>query len=199
MLRKKLHLAETSPVILFVGGINERKGTDLIPAIFRGVLTMLPSACIVLVGPEETQSEPSHAGEFIRHELAQNLANGQVIFAGTVANVQEYMQASDVFLFPSRREGFGTVLVEAMACGLPSVVHNIEGITNFIIEDGVEGFILHDENTAAYAETIIRLLSDAAEYRAVSAKARQKALSAFGAEVIDQQYRRMYKRLLRDA
>lgn len=202
-LRKKLHLAENAPVILFVGRICERKGADLLPAILRGVLEAYPNACLLLVGPESLLADLADStglpADIIRNELRDCLERRQLVFTGTVCNVQDYMQASDVFCFPSRREGFGTVLVEAMACGLPSVVHNIEGITSFIMEDGVEGFIVHDENTSAYSKTIVRVLSDAAEYSAVSAKARQKALFAFSAEVIDHDYLLLYERLLRDA
>jgi L-malate glycosyltransferase len=98
-------------------------------------------------------------------------------------------------LFPSRREGFGTVQVEAMACGLPCFVHNIEGITSFIIGDGVDGIIIQDENTAAYSDGIVRILADEAAYRAMSENARRKAVSSFSADVIDRQYRDIYERL----
>jgi glycosyltransferase involved in cell wall biosynthesis len=194
-LRKKLNLPQEGPIIIFVGGILERKGADLIPPIFRGVLQTLPSACMLLVGPEDLPDEAATAS-FIRRELCECLTSGQLIFTGTVCNVQEYLQASDVFLFPSRMEGLPNVQLEAISCGLPSVVHNIEGITSYIVEDGVGGFIVHDENPAVYAKIIVRLLTDAAMYRDVSAKARQKALAVFAPEIVDQQYRLMYEELL---
>jgi len=196
MLRRKLHLPENDPIILFVGEICHRKGADLLPAIFRGVLAAFPRASLVLVGPKGRPGAVNQVAACIVRELEDYIAAGQVILIGTVSNVPEYMQASDIFLFPSRREGFGTVLVEAMACGLPSIVRNIEGISSFILQDGVEGVIVHDENPFAYASSIIRLLSDVAEYRAVSEKARRRVLSAFAAEVVDSQYRLMYDKLL---
>jgi len=58
-----------------------------------------------------------------------------VRYEGLRNNISDYMKASDAFLFCSREEGFGTVLIEAMSCGLPTVALNIEGITADILDD----------------------------------------------------------------
>lgn len=192
-LRKKLDLPTEAKIITFVGAMIERKGADLVPAIFHAVLREIPSACLVLVGPQNTAANIT---ELIQEELRECLSKRQVVFTGAVGNLQEYYQASDIFLFPSRMEGFGTVLVEAMACGLPCVAHGIEGITSSIIADGIDGFIIQNEDTAEYTKTIVRLLCDAGECRATSIRAREKVLSRFSAAIIDQQYRRIYEKHL---
>jgi glycosyltransferase involved in cell wall biosynthesis len=200
MLQKKLGLPENGPIILFVGGILERKGADLLPAIFRGVLKAFPSACLLLVGPEAPLADLTTStrlpADFIRSELRDCLASGQLIFTGNVYNVHEYMQASDVFLFPSRNEGLPNAPIEAMACGVPCVVRDIEGVSSAYIEHGVDGVIVQGENPADYAEAIIRLLSNEAEYRAMSSKARKKVLFTWSAEVADQHYRLIYEKYL---
>ena len=195
-LRKRLGLPENGPTILFVGGIIERKGADLLPEIFRRVLRAFPGATLLLVGKEQWSAQSEGVGTLIRRELHDYIATGQVIMAGTVSNVHEYMQASDVFLLPSRREGFGTVLAEAMACGLPVVVRSLEGITSFILKEGVHGISVSGDDTAAYADGIIRLLLNHAEYIAMSRQARTHILSSFSDNVIDEQYRLAYQGLL---
>jgi len=198
-LRKRLGLPEDGPTILFVGGIVKRKGADLLPEIFRRVLRDFPVATLLLVGKEQWSAQSEGVGTLIRRELHDYIAAGQVIIAGTVGNVHEYMQASDVFLFPSRREGFGTVLAEAMACGLPAVVRNIEGITSYILKDGVDGIIVSGDDTASYADGIIRLFLNHAEYLAMSRQARTHIISSFSDNVIDEQYRLTYRGLLATA
>lgn len=200
ILRKKLGLPEKGPIILFVGGILERKGADLLPAIFRGVLETFPSACLLLVGPESPLTDLTTStrltADFIRNELQDCLVSGQLIFTGNVYNVHEYMQASDVFLFPSRNEGLPNAPIEAMACGVPCIVRDIEGVSSAYIEHGVDGVIVQGERAVDYAEAIIGLLSNEAKYCAMSSKARQKVLSRWSAEIADQQYRLIYEKYL---
>lgn len=194
MLRKQLSLPEKAPIIIFVGSIFRRKGADLLPAIFRGVLGGVPTAYLLLVGKNDWPPDTG-CTEMIRSELKDCLASGQLIFTGAVSNVQEYLQASDLFLFPSRREGLPHAPIEAMACGLPCVAHDIPDLTSFYIKDGVDGVIIRDENPAAYAGAIVRLLSNESEYREMSVQARKKVMTSFSAEVIDGQYGEMYQEL----
>jgi glycosyltransferase involved in cell wall biosynthesis len=64
-----------------------------------------------------------------------------VIFTGAVRNVYDYLRASDVFVFPSRSEALGNSLLEAVACGLPSIGSNVGGIPESI-ENGGNGFLV---------------------------------------------------------
>jgi glycosyltransferase involved in cell wall biosynthesis len=198
-LRHKLHLPENGPVILFVGAILERKGVDLLPEIFRRVLKAFPTACLLLVGPEVTMqmtNSKKSAAEFVRSELQDCLKTGQLIFAGNVWNVNEYMQVSDVFLFPSRNEGLPNAPIEAMSCGLPCIVRDIEGVSAVYINDGVDGVIIHGEKPGDYAQAVIRLLTNNDEYLAMAKKARQKVLSRWSTEITDREYRLIYEKYL---
>ena len=204
LLRKKLGLPEKGPIIIFVGGILQRKGADLLPAIFREVVEAFPSACLLLVGPESGMADVTLVGnklpaEFIRNELRDCLAARQLIFTGNVYNVHEYMQASDVFLFPSRNEGLPNAPIEAMACGVPCVVRDIVGVSSAYVEHGVDGVIIQGEKPGDYAQAIIGLLSNEPEDRAMSSRARQKVLSRWSAEVVDHQYRLLYEKYLGQA
>lgn len=196
LLRANLGLSPEGPIIVFVGGVIRRKGTDLLPAIFSSVKDTFPGACLLLVGKWDWPPEMYPTAQFIRDELEEYVANGQLRFTGTVSNVQEYLQASDVFLFPSRREGLPHTPIEAMACGLPCVVREIEGITSAFVDDGVEGFVVRGDDAAAYATAIVRVLSNEMEYHRMSENAVRRVQSQFSADVVDSKYAEMYRNLL---
>lgn len=133
-VRAQLGLAEGEVVLVFAGRINRDKGVpELIDA--HGRLRAAGHRIrLLLVGPDEGQL------------LAQDLPEG-VVAVGYTQTVERYFQAADIFCLPSHREGFGQVLIEAGACGLPSVASRIYGITDALL-DGVTG-LLHTPADAA--------------------------------------------------
>jgi len=73
---------------------------------------------------------------------------GKTVFlVGNVPDPELYYQASDVFVFPSRNESFGNVLLEAMACGRACVATLIHGVTESIIVDGHNGIVVNQEES----------------------------------------------------
>jgi glycosyltransferase involved in cell wall biosynthesis len=127
-LRTRLGLPQDRCVALFVGGDWERKGVrDAISAIAGQRDLML-----AIVGAGDEAAMRAHA--------ASVGAAGQVHFAGRSTAPQEWYQAADVLLFPSRYEAFSLVTLEAAGCGLPIVAHAING-TEDLIAHGENGFL----------------------------------------------------------
>lgn len=99
-------------------------------------------------------------------KLSENLnLNKNIKFCGFVEkeeDVIKYMKSSKVFAFPSTREGFGIVIIEANACGLPVIAVNSENsrCVKELIKDGENGFVLNELNENILAEKIILLLKD---------------------------------------
>lgn len=157
-LRQKFAIPDQVPVFLSVGKVEYRKGYDLLLQAFVHIQKQLPQANLLIVGPDDTESNPYYL-ELQAFIQSRNLSN--VRFVGRQQNVHEYTQASDFFLFCSRQEGFGTVLIEAMACGLPTVAMNIKGVTEDIITDPRVGVINYSHIPAEYAAQTIELAASA--------------------------------------
>ncbi|MES1181382.1 MAG: glycosyltransferase, partial [Flavobacterium sp.] len=83
-----------------------------------------------------------------------------VAFYEPVPDIEsKYLEAS-FLLMTSRFEGFGMVLTEAMACGLPCIAYDCPCGPRAIINEGVNGFLIEDNNAALFAEKIIQLIED---------------------------------------
>jgi glycosyltransferase involved in cell wall biosynthesis len=137
-------------VILFVGRLHERKGLDLLLPIFKKVLDK-EEAHLKIVGSGEMEKS-------LRSQVDKLGIQKNVEFMGYLSDSDmqnEYSKAS-FFISPSRYEGFGIVLLEALASGLPLVATNT-GISSKVIEENKNGFLVNYENME---EAILRLLRD---------------------------------------
>jgi glycosyltransferase involved in cell wall biosynthesis len=226
-LRRRLGLLEDDPVVVFVGSLIERKGIDTLLAAWSEVHGRLARATLVLVGPN---SFPDDAGaeDFLLRHLGRlpAAARRQVREAGVRETVEDYLGAADVFAFPSRREGFGTVMIEAMACAVPCVVAELPEITDFIFGGGrhaprsgvpatgesggapggtaigrsdteaAGGVIVPPDDVFGLARAIIALLEDPERARAIGAAGRRRAEERFALDRIAADYLDFYATLL---
>jgi glycosyltransferase involved in cell wall biosynthesis len=137
-------------VILFVGRLHERKGLDVFLPIFKQVLDE-EKAILRIVGSGEKESALKLQAEKLG--LKNNIQ-----FLGFLSDSEirkQYSEAS-IFVLPSRYEGFGIVLLEALASGLP-IVATRTGISSKVVKEGKNGFIVDYKNMK---ESIVRLLRD---------------------------------------
>jgi L-malate glycosyltransferase len=192
-LRESLKLPKSGPLLLYVGGLNRRKGVDLLMPIFARIHREFSDAVLVVLGPN-AGPEGKELAQQIRAAASAIGADHQVLIRDPTTGVSDYTRAADLFLFPSRREGFGTVVIEAMACGLPVVALNIPGITEFIIDSGQDGIIVPNEDPDAFAAACVELLTDEAKYLSIGRAARRKA-ATFSDEAVDASYAALYTRL----
>ena len=132
-MREELALETAATVFLYLGRMKREKGLLDLADAFRSLAKEQAGVQLLLVGPDEEGLIP-----LIRDRLAQS--GHRLIVAGSTARPEDYMQAADVFCLPSYREGFGTVIIEAAACGLPCVASRIYGITD-AVEDRVSGLL----------------------------------------------------------
>lgn len=123
-IRKKLGIDSRKKVLLNVGSVHPRKGTELLLGAFQMMSQERDDIELYVAGSRIDMVDNS-LKEFhqkINKFISKPSLNGNVHFLGLVDNVNEYMKVADVFLFPSREEGMGNVVMEAMASGLPVVV-----------------------------------------------------------------------------
>lgn len=189
-LRQKLNIPASAPVFLSVGKVEHRKGYDLLLQAFADIQKAMPEAVLVVVGPDnlETNSYYVNLLAFITEHQLQNIH-----FVGRQYNVHEFTKASDYFLFCSRQEGFGTVMIEAMACGLPTIAMNIQGVTEDIVSDNRIGVINYSHDPAEFAQQALSLIKEAKQE---NIQAAVKTLSEkFSISNIAKSYIHLYRQL----
>ncbi|MEG2161658.1 MAG: glycosyltransferase family 4 protein, partial [Chryseobacterium sp.] len=133
-LKKELHIQEKDFIFIFVGRLVSDKGiNELIQAFSK---LKIQNSKLLLVGPLESDLDP------LRYEILKEIeTNPNIISVGFQKDVRPYFAISDCLVFPSYREGFPNVVMQAGAMGLPSIVSNINGCNEIIIE-GENGTII---------------------------------------------------------
>jgi glycosyltransferase involved in cell wall biosynthesis len=155
-----LGLGAESEIVLFVGPLTKRKGLDCLAAAWKRVARERPHAHLVLVGPERApHAEGGSFGEWIRAQLGRGVGADRVTFAGRVSNVEEYLRAADLFVFPSRWEGMPNVVCEAFASGLACILTPFLGLPAEFGTPG-EQYILVDHDPEHLGAAISTLLAN---------------------------------------
>jgi glycogen(starch) synthase len=144
------------PIVLFIGQLTPRKGFDLLVEAMPAVVAQYPTASFVFVS-HNPAARAQMEGRAAQLGVARRLR-----FVGRVSEEQKLalMRAARCIAIPSRYEGFGLPLLEAMQAGVPLVASNIPVIDE-IVSDGADGLLVEPESPAALAAGIARLLGDA--------------------------------------
>ncbi len=130
--------------------------------------------------------------ESLKREASESPAlRGRVKFTGASDRVAELLNAMDIFVLPSLREGMSNTLLEAMSCGLPIVASRAGG-NEETISDGQSGFLFDAGDDQALADRIERLVVNAELRRAMSEAARNRALAEFSLDTMIERYRGLY-------
>ncbi len=136
-LRNELNINNNDTVLLYVGRIVKDKGINELVTAFNNIID--DSVKLILVGGVHKNDPISKTSK----EIIET--NSRIKAVGIKRNVIDYYAIADVFIFPSYREGFPNVLLEACSMGLPCVVTNING-NNEIIQDGINGLIVEPKD-----------------------------------------------------
>lgn len=153
-LKQELQINAKDFVFVFVGRLVKDKGiTELINA-FKILNSVKPKTKLVLVGPDEADLDP-----LLTETIKEIETNNNILTVGYQTDVRPYLAISDVLTFPSYREGFPNVVMQAGAMGLPCIVTDINGC-NEIIQEGVNGLIIPAKNEQRLQETMNQILEN---------------------------------------
>ena len=149
------------PIVLFVGIIASRKNIDTILSSWTSIKSASTPGHLVLVGPVPMSDQD---GEYAYYQeqlefLGQHGIADSVSFVGYKDEPTRYFQASDIFFFPSRREGMPNVVIESMAAGMPCVVAKFSGAADLIQRD-VSDYIEEADAAERFSIHLERLLTD---------------------------------------
>lgn len=177
-LRKKLKISPSSFVFVFLGRLNSDKGIhDLINAF---ILTDLKSAYLLLVGPDE---------ENISSKFKGNQSN--IIFSGLISSPQDFLAVSDVLCLPSYREGFGNVVIEAAATGVPSIVSNIYGLSDTIVLNKT-GLAHEPHDVQEITKLMKSLFNNRKLVMDLGKAAKKRAISEFDSKILVKHWKIFY-------
>ena len=190
-LRKKLHLKPMDVVLIFIGRLVGDKGINELVQAFTKLQLQIPDIKLLLVGSEEPELDPLQVQT--REEIHKN---PNIITTGWVEDVRPYLAISDLFVFPSYREGFPNVVLQAGAMGLASIVSDING-SNEIIIHNQNGLIIPVKDKEALESVMERLITDLELKQNLSAQSRELIQKRFDQKLVWQalleEYRRLYK------
>lgn len=177
-VRDRLGVEKDNKILVFVGQIKESKGLgDIFDALSS--LDDLNSYKLYILG-----SEPEEGKLVIFTSLAKKLGLENIVkFVGQKSNVNEWLQAADLVLFPSHEgaEGMGRVPFEAMATSTPVIATNISGVNEAVNSD--VGILVEQESPEQLAEAITKLLNDEELYNRLATNGRKRALELFDIKV----------------
>ena len=172
------------PVLGCVGRLTDEKGYD----VALRALVQLPDCELVILG------EGARLGEL--QQLAASLGVlGRVHFEGAVPWPWAEHRRFDVLLVPSRYEGFGLVVVEAMLAGIPVVATNVAGLAE-VVTDEKTGLLVDPDRPEQLAWATRRMLDDAALRHEVAARGREEARARFGVAGMVAAYESLFDELL---
>jgi glycosyltransferase involved in cell wall biosynthesis len=184
---------EGEALVTTVGNIRRVKGHDVFIRAAASVAAQFPKATFSIAGDV---LEPDYFVE-LQAMMRDLKLSGRFRFAGGVKNLREHLATADVFVLPSRSEGFSNAIVEAMAASLPVVATNVGG-NGEAVRDGVSGVIVPPEDPNALAAAIVQLLSDPAKARRMGAEGKRLAAEKFTTEAMMTQITNVYQCLLKE-
>lgn len=195
LLKRELNIEDDHFVFVFVGRLVGDKGiNELIKAFSLVNKTQDPQHRfkLLLVGPLEQELDPLPA-----ETLKEIRDNPDIIDVGFQKDVRPYFAISDVLAFPSYREGFPNVVMQAGAMGLPSIVSDINGCNEIIVEDK-NGVIVPVKNSEELKQAMQRMKSDTEYYQQLKMNARPMIESRYEQSVIWNALLSEYQKLLKE-
>lgn len=188
--RKSFGISESAPLIGTACRINPRKGLEFFIKAAALVKESIPAARFVIIGEAFGADEEKYRRNLTR--LSEKMGTDkEIIFTGRREDVKEAISALDVVSLSSLDEGFGRVLIEAMALGKPVVSFRTGG-AGCVIEDGVTGMLVALKDARALAEGIIFLLNNRDIAGRMGLKARECAESKFSSEKSSRKIKEIY-------
>lgn len=189
-LRDELGIGEDDFVFVFVGRLVGDKGVNELVKAFCKINN--PSVKLLLVGPLESNLDPLDKDTLRRIDEDE-----RIISVGFQKDVRPYFAISNALVFPSYREGFPNVVMQAGAMELPSIVSDINGCNEIIVE-GENGIIIPVKNVDAVKNAMEMMMNDKELYSKMKGNARRMITERYEQQVVWNALLTEYRSLLRD-
>lgn len=174
---------ESFPQLTYVGVLYEHKGAHMLPDIIKGLKSKDLDFHFNIVGDGLLRNQ-------LEISLCNEIQQGLVQFTGVVSSTEVYdlLSKTSIFVYPTQLDSFGLVIAEAMMCGAVPVASLIEGVTDDIIDNGVDGFLVSKGVVGEMIEKIDFLLSNRSVINIMGDNAVKKARERFASGVMRDKY-----------
>jgi glycosyltransferase involved in cell wall biosynthesis len=171
--------------IIFIGVLYEHKGVKALPAIIRSLEERNIDFHFTIVGSGVLV-------DWLTEQFKSEISRGIVEMTGVISHDEVYrrMANADIFLYPTHLDSFGLVIAEAMMNGAVPVVTNLKGVTDNLISNNVDGYLIEKDDINGFASTIAQLANDRETLNKVSKLAHQHAVAALSIEQMQSNYNR---------
>ena len=183
--------AGASHIVTCIGNLRRIKGIDVLVRCAQRVCRELPRAVFLIAGSLYEREYSEQIKEMVRDLSLEN----NVKLLGFVEDPTPLLKMSNAFCLLSRSEGFCNALLEAMACGVPSVVTRVGGNPEAVI-DGENGFLVPPEDDAAAAERLLFVLKNPAKAEAIGKAGLLTVQTRFSADTMIRQLLYLYEELM---
>jgi glycosyltransferase involved in cell wall biosynthesis len=197
-LRRDLNLPLQAPLVLFVGYFSRDKRPDAMYRAWRAIALEDRRSVLVMIGATRAvhgEVDPGLAPA-IRESAAEDGIADRLRFVEATTEIERYFRAANVFVLPSVREGLPIALIEAMSSGLPCVASRLEGSTDVLIEDDVNGLLIAPDDEAGVTAALRRILTDGNLAERLGASARAAVLDRYAIQKVAPSWLAAYRELL---
>ena len=185
--RYKLSMCKEDFVFIFIGRLVKDKGINELVSAFSKLKTQ--NCKLLLVGPKEQDLYP-----LLPETLHEVETNENIVYVGYQDDVRPYLAIADALVFPSYREGFPNVVIQAGAMGLPSIVTDINGSNEIIIE-GKNGKIIPSKDENALLRDMKYFIENPEEVKHMANESRPLIVSRYEQKMVWGALLKEYKRL----
>ena len=175
--------------IISIGRYAYDKGNDLLLKAWSIIQKQYPDWTLDVYGNGDRASYNSQM-------LELGIDSNRCHLLGPTIDVKKEYLGSSIFVLPSRFEGFGLVLIEAMACGVPVVSFDCENGPRSIITDGVDGFLISPFDIEAFAKKVVLLMKDINLRRQMGENARRSA-AKYDIDIVGKQWKHLFDDLMK--
>lgn len=175
-IRKMMRVSDTDIIFLFVGRFDIDKGIIELIKAFSLLSDEIKNISLWLLGPSE------NANKYL-DELITIKESEKIKILPYSQSPEKYMAAADIFCLPSYREGFGTVIIESAASGIPSIGTNIHGLIDSIV-DGKTGLLVDPGDIKSLSESMFKLASNQELRIKMGRAARSRAKELYSQDLV---------------
>jgi glycosyltransferase involved in cell wall biosynthesis len=188
-LKERLELPRDKVIIGMAARLSEQKDPLLFLEIAESVKKRIKDSYFILVGDGELRGQ-------CEEKIAESdELRGNAVITGWADKPEEYIKCFDIGLLTSKWEGFGLVLAEYMACGVPVVASNVDGVPH-VVKDGYSGLLCGSGDAGSFADCVCQLASDKTLVSYLASNALREVRERFSAEKMAAGYELVYEKVV---